>query len=308
VEYVDFSKGAEASLPVEDAMALVEQGVAEVVQDESELVEPKPKRKPKGYNVKAEFEVADAAWFRELLSTLGRMVEDLPLVVKRDGLHFTFMDPARIAMWDGHISIYDFAEYRCVRQGRRTLPLKNILDTALKRVGKETRLRFLIDGRKDSVTLTLRDTALRKYSFYLLDFFGKDTPVPKIRLKARYKLALKGFHSDLKRFNEAKCNEVIFSGNRRKFTARSSRSDYCLREVEVTYNLEDETTLLEAKVSKISRARYSLALLLDALNPKLGEAVTLSYSTDMPLKVSYDMLAAPNSRLEAWLAPRIEVE
>ena len=252
---------------------------------------------------RAAFTVEDGVWFRELLSTVGRARDELVIEVKKSGIGFRMMDPSRVYLWDAWLSNI-FVDYRCSRVGRACLPLRNILEVALRTVRADSTVKFSVDGKKDLLLVDVDDRISREYEFTLDDYQEEDVPPPKIRFTSAYTFELRDLYDDLKGLARSGFQYVKFSGGRREVTIEADGDDSShSRRARFTYT--SEQGLVDCKVWKKAAAKYDLKFLLEILNPRLSKFVTLRYASDMPVKIEYQI---DGGRLECYLAPVITTE
>ena len=265
--------------------------------------------KPRELFARAVFAVDNGVWFRDLFSTVCKAGVDPAIDMKMSGVSFRMMDRSRVYMWDVWLDRSFFSIYKCSRSGRRCFPLRDILGVALNSVRRNSAVKFSVDGKKDLLIVEVRDRISREYEFTLTDDYEETIPLPNIKFASAYTFNLKALYEDLKGLDRSGYRYVKFSGNRKTFMIEAENDDStsCSKRAKFTYEIEGDGGLVDCKVRKKSVSKYSLDMLLELLNPKLSDLVTLRYSSNMPMKMEYHV-DNKDSKINCYLAPVIVVD
>jgi len=269
------------------------------------------RRVPRGFFARAVFVVGDCVWFRDLLSTVCRAEVDPMVDVKMNGIGFRMMDASRVYMWDVWLDKDFFPVYRCSRSGRRCFPLRDVLRVALKSIRRDSAVKFSVNGKKDLLLVEVRDRISREYEFTLDDDYEENIPLPDIKFASAYTFNLKSLYKDLKGLADSGYHYVKFSGDRKTVVVEAENDDCTChsRRAKLTYELEENSGLVNCKIRKKSTAKYNLKMLLELLNPRLSDLVTLRYSSNMPMKIEYLIRdSGENSKINCYLAPVIVMD
>jgi len=269
------------------------------------------KRVPRGFFARASFMIRDAVWFKEFLNTVTRTGIDPMVDIKMNGLGLRMMEERGIYMWDVWFSSNFFLFYKCSRSGRRCIPFKDVLEVALKSVKKDSKVEFIINGKKDLLLVKADDRISREYEFSLTEEQEEPAPLPNISFAAAYTFNLKALHYDLKIISNSGYEYVVFSGNKKTFFLEAENDDFThhSKRVKFTYNVKEKSGLIECKVKKKSVSKYNVNTLLEILNPKISDFVTLRYSSNMPIKIEYIINDKDkDSKIDCYLAPVVMIE
>ena len=230
--------------------------------------------------------------------------------VKMNGIGFRMMDASRVYMWDVWLDRGFFPVYKCSRSGRRCFPLSDVLRVALKSIRRDSAVKFSVNGKKDLLLVEVRDRISREYEFTLTDDYEETIPLPNINLASAYTFNLKDLYEDLKGLDRSGYRYVKFSGNRKTVIIEAENDDSLShsKRAKFTYRA-GEGGLVNCKIRKRSIAKYSLNMLLELLNPKLSDLVTLRYSSNMPMKIEYLIRdKGENSKINCYLAPVVVMD
>jgi len=265
------------------------------------------------------FQIYKPTAFKDILSCVGALNEDITLQLDYEGLKIETMDPSHVAMVTlklprGFFDAYEVDE-----------PLKigvNI-PTVLKALGKITRNDDYLDAEyeftvntketkddqglviassqtrdNEKLILTLVGDIQRKKTVSCLEPLDEEIPSPRIFFKSKTRMALK----TLKRIVEDFDGEHLTIESDEENIKFSSSHDYD----EVTPLNKDNDNILEHRVEEPSKATYTRSYITQILKPvvKVSEVGTLSYSEEMPFKLDAEI---PLGTLEYFMAPCIGV-
>jgi DNA polymerase III sliding clamp (beta) subunit (PCNA family) len=161
-----------------------------------------------------------------------------------------------------------------------------------------------IEDKESQFTVTVKEKTVETWDVKLLEQRSEEkVPLPLIRFNAMYKLVASDFRDIIERIKK-RTDAVRFVGSANDLTLKGY-SDYISGNVKIA---KGSDIMLDVECRGEEKALYSIANLLSILPKKtVSEIMTLEFSTDMPTRITaYTNLG--NSKIEYYLAPRIETE
>jgi hypothetical protein len=148
--------------------------------------------------------------------------------------------------------------------------------------------------------IIVKEKTTDEYNIKYVDVVSDDVPAPKIRFYAKHKLLAKEFLAKLKKLSR-RADAVKLIGTEEKLTLQSVTDTGSVK-VEIAKGVD---MLLDSEVIKIGQvAIFSLDNLLTLLPRKSADLITVEYSNDMPIRITWHTQTEANIRF--YLAPRIE--
>ncbi|MEM4246174.1 MAG: proliferating cell nuclear antigen (pcna) [Candidatus Bathyarchaeia archaeon] len=244
----------------------------------------------------------DARLWRSLLSAISTLVDEANFNATPEGLKLRSMDPSHVAMIDFELPSSAFKEYVCSGPSRIRIGLESMLKL-LKRAKAGESVELVYDEESKKIQMTLRDSIKKVYSIPTLESAEEETPTPKVEFNSTIKItstALKEIIEDTREVSD----NVRFEATPEMFTIIAS-TELSSGRFEINKGAE---ALLEIRVKENSTATYNLSYLADMVKAgaDASEILTLEFSTNMPLKLGFDV--APSGQIVYYLAPRIEAE
>jgi len=241
----------------------------------------------------------DALQVKNLLKTINVLVDEATFKLTPKGLTLRCMDPSRVAMIDLVIPREDCTEHSCNEEIKFCFSIQRYLDPTLKNITKNDALRLDVKtGTVDKMITRLSGKLTRQFSMPLLEVSDEEMPIPKITFNHSARLVLENLNTLFKDLDD----HVRIIGNQDSLTFEQTGD---IETLTTTLQKGDETVLnIEAKEE--TKATYSvsyLGKLLKALN-LLTDIVEISYSTDMPIRISAELEHL--GTVNFWIAPRVE--
>jgi len=247
--------------------------------------------------MRAVFEGADV--FKKSIKALSALVDEAEFVFDEEGMKLRATDPSKIAMVDFVLPRHAFKEYTVDGPVKVGLNLGDLEDALKKaKASEEVVLTLSEDGSR--FILELVGKAKRRFVLPVLDLGGTELPVPKLAFTATVKMLAEVFQSALDDA-DAFSTHVTLHATEDTFSikASGSKGEYVL---ELKKDVHD--ALLDLSVTEEARAMYPLDYLDDMVSQaNRSAAITLSFKTDAPLKLTY---AIGDANFTYFLAPRIE--
>lgn len=269
---------------------------------ENQQVEEKKPETPKknGFAV-AEMTFQDARLLKTLFEAIKRITDEPVFNISLDALSIRQMDPSRVAMINYNIEKAYFEEWHVHTPGICCFDLDEMLKVAFGNLAKDTRVGFFINGKDGQITITLKDSRIRKRQFPMLESTVENAPTPKLHFDAMFKLVAKPLQEDLAELAKVSDHAVLNGG-------MNSLKIEAIGDTTKGSNSYDKGSdlLIDAEVKTESKATYSLSYLTGMLfDPKLCDVVAFEFSTDMPIRVT---MQTRFGNLYSYLAPRIACE
>ncbi len=258
--------------------------------------EPPLRKECHGYIV-----MPDALQVKNLFKLMNVLVDEGTFKLVPQGLTFRAMDPSRVAMIDIVIPREGCEEHLCTEEIKFCFSIERFVDKTLKNITKNDAIRLDIQtGIVDKMNTRLTSKLTRQFSMPLLEPSEEEIPTPKINFNYSAKLVLEDVNTLFKDLED----HVRIIGTQDGLTFEQKGD---IEAFTVALPKGDETILnIEAKEE--AKATYSVSYLkeiLKALNP-LVDIVQVSYSTDMPIRISAEIEHL--GTVNFYVAPRIETE
>ncbi|MEM0231181.1 MAG: proliferating cell nuclear antigen (pcna) [Candidatus Woesearchaeota archaeon] len=242
--------------------------------------------------------LAEPKYFKDSISIISELVNEARMKITSEGIEIVAMDPANVAMVIFKLFSSTFVEYELQKPSELGLNLAN-LKQILRRVNANDTM--TIERTDNKLKITLQGGSKRTFSLPLIDMEDKEQKVPDLKFNAKVKTSssiLSSAIGDADIIGES----VLFEVQPSKLVI-SAEGELSQAEVEISAS---ENTKIELKGEK-ARARYSIEYLKKMITAeKLCENVTISLSSDYPLKLDY---AETDKLMVSFiLAPRIENE
>jgi proliferating cell nuclear antigen len=250
--------------------------------------------------------VAKAKTLQDIATVIGVVTDEATLRLTADGLHFESMDSGKVALLQIHYPPSAFQEYNCPAESTVSFNVTN-LRNLLKRAGKDDKA--TMEQQPDGKLLLIFEEAMqgenvkpkiRRFQLPTLSINPDPTPEIKLVFQAKASVTIKSL---LESVEDA---QVV--GDFLQLTAEqgklsvSTRGD--LMDADSTLQ-EGNPALLAISASSPQTAIYSVLYTLEILKAtkELADAVDLEFSTDIPLKMTFQL---HEDSITFVLAPRID--
>lgn len=244
---------------------------------------------------------SDARTWKKVIDAIEVLVDEAVFKANKEALKVRAMDPSHVAMVDVYLPAAIFDEYECSGDVAIGVSLDE-MRKVMRRAGSNDELELVLDESAGNLRVHLKGATSRTFRLSLLDIGREEPPTPSIKFNVEAKLlsdALVQALKDAELFSDHV--QIAATPEGVRITASGDTSG-----VEVKIDKGSEA-LLELNITESSRAIYALNYLSDMVKAaSASETVTISFSTDMPLKLEFRVLG--EGRITYWLAPRIEAE
>jgi len=244
---------------------------------------------------------SDARTWKRIVDAISVLVDEAIFRANENSMRVRAMDPSHVAMVDIYLPAGIFDEYACSGEVAIGLNLDE-MGKVMRRAGTNDELELVLDEAASSLRVHLKGATTRTFRLSLLDIGGEEPPTPSIKFNVEAKMLSDALVQALK-------DAELFSDHVRVSATPdgvqiAASGDTSGVEVKIDKGSE---ALLELSVAESSRAIYALSYLSDMIKAaSVSETITLSFSTDMPLKLEFRVLG--EGKVTYWLAPRIEAE
>ena len=230
--------------------------------------------------------------------------EELTMNVDDEGIRVQGMDPSHVAMIDVKIKPGLFEVFEKPAEEMITVNLGEF-SKFLDRIDKDERVTISYDVEKAKLTILARTGGRRRrFSLPILEPLDDEVPEPKILFKSEGRILTQSVERAIKDADlVSEFMKIQVSREMMKFNATGDMGS-ADNEFE-----KDSDELLELKSEEDSASMFTLSYLKDMFGQlkNLTDVVTLSVTTDMPIKIDATPANDPNLEITLYLAPCIGV-
>ncbi|ADI32183.1 DNA polymerase sliding clamp [Staphylothermus hellenicus] len=235
----------------------------------------------------------EAKYIREMITALGKLVDEVAFKITPEALIVKAIDPARVALIDIYLPQTAFLEYDVSEEVVAGLSSAN-LSKLLKKVKKGDK--FVMDVTEEQITITIESTIRRIYRFRNLE-----VPVPEIpEAKLEFNVEAQVLVDVVK--HAIKDAETV--GDLLEIEASDQETLYLRgRGVSMTETklVVGMPALLNLEVKEPGKSAYQLEYLKHIVNlTKIAELAILRFSSNMPLELEFSL---SEGRVKYLLAP-----
>lgn len=241
--------------------------------------------------------------FKDYINLLKAVNEELSMNIDEEGISVAGMDSSHVAMIDSKIGAGLFEVF----EPSEKVVTVNLAELSkfLDRIGKDEGAKITYNADKARLTiLTKKGGRTRQFSLPVLEPLEDEAPKPKILFKSEGRILTKSVDIAIK-------DADLVSEHMKIQLTEDALLFNAVGDIGSASNeFEKESDeLLELKSEEDSSATFTLSYLKDMFaNLKdLAEVVTISLSTDMPVKIEATPAIDPNLEIILYLAPVIGV-
>lgn len=244
----------------------------------------------------------EARGLATVFSGVSKIVDEILLSFKKDGIHARAMDGAHLAMVDLFIPSDSFESYSVIDEANLGIKLDDV-NNVLKRSNKSDKLGVGYDERENMLNLKFIGQIKREFSINLIELNENTPNMPKLPIEAKATViptVLKEAVKDVGTISDY----AVFEADKNYFYIKSKSSKGSVT-LEITkesgYLIDYEFSSDKPKVKAsygVKYLEYMTSIADDAASMVIG------YSASAPLKMDYKI---PNDvQLTFLLAPRAE--
>ena len=248
-----------------------------------------------------EIEVSRIDPFRSLVKALSVIVEEGTFVMNEGQIKLLAMDPSHVAMVDFELPSTFFDSYKCEGEPKLSINIKEFL-RFLDRVDRDEQVRIVLNEENARLVIHCkRGGHNRRFEMPILEPLDEEVPQPKIFFKGKVRITSDAVRMAIRDANLV--SEHVKMEMVEGLLKVNAEGDMGSSFSEWEANSDD---VLELKVDEDSSATFTLSYLQDIANAAgaNSEVVTIELSTDMPIKMDFEI---PVGRLVYYLAPCIGV-
>ncbi|MEM3670960.1 MAG: DNA polymerase sliding clamp [Thermoprotei archaeon] len=248
-----------------------------------------------------EVEFPDAKSWGGIFSSVSKIVDEITVSFKKNGVYARAMDSAHLAMVDLHIPETAFEKYTVVEEANLGIKLDD-MNNVLKRAGKTDKLELSYDPKESQLTLKFKGQIRREFSINLIDLSENTPAMPNLPVEVNAVVIPAALREAVKDVG-AVSDYAVFEADQSVLVVRSKSSRGSMK-LELT---KESGYLLDFEyksASKHSKASYGIKYLEYITSVEEAVSVGVSFSTNAPLKLDYRI---PNdTQLVYLLAPRAD--
>jgi len=236
-----------------------------------------------------------------MLAAVSTLIEEADVTASPDGIKLRSMDPSHVAMVDFEWNKPAFQEYACPQPTKIRLNVTDIVKK-LRGAGQEP-LEMAYDENTRKLNMVIKGKWKTTFTLPTLDPGDEEVPTPKIAFNSKIKMISSSFKDIIDQIQTVSDN-VKFETTAEKFIAEAI-TELSGAKIELE---KGSDVLLELEVKEPCKATFNLNYLaeISKAGSSAAELVTLEFSTNMPVKLEYEM--PQQGKLLYYLAPRIEAE
>jgi len=244
----------------------------------------------------------DAKLWRNILSAISTLVEEADFNVSPEGIKLRSMDPSHVAMVDFEWPKSAFEKFNCSQPNKVRVNIGNMLKL-LKRVKSEETLEISYDDATKKVGLLLKGKITKRFILPTLESIEEEVPTPKVVFNSRVKMTTESLRDVIEDAQSISDNVRLETTPDKLLVSTSTEVSSANMEIE-----KGSEAMLEMEIKEPSKATFNLNYLANIVRAggSASEIVTMEFSTNMPIKVEFEM--PQQGRLLYYLAPRIEAE
>lgn len=244
-----------------------------------------------------EAKLDDVSLLRDSIATISDLIDEAELGLSHNGILLVAPDRAVVVVVDFMIYRNVFSDYQCDNEQKVGINLQSLFNV-LRRAATDDSLIIKIEGNK--MHLTLSGSSTRRFALPLIDISKEDTPsLDKLDFSANLKIRSDILGSGIEDA-ELVADSIVLTVRKDQLLMKAE-SDSSAAQLELGQGEHMKVLDIGTPV----RARYSVDYLKKIFKAKkLADSVTLSMSTDYPMRALFEIPG--KIRMGFVLAPRVE--
>ncbi len=235
-------------------------------------------------------------YFKDSVMIISELVSETNFEFSEKGLEIIALDPANVAMVIFNLFPSDFGDYDVKQKEKMGLSLPK-LKQVLRRM--KTNDKIIMEIVESKLKIQLKGNNTRTFYIPIIEVEEKEQKIPNFDFKVNISM-------DSKQFSEA-VSDVDIVGESVSLITESDKFSVMAEGDLSKANIEmkkDDNLMMEAPVDKI-KAKYSIEYLKKMVSgEKIADKVSISFSPDYPLKLSYSII--DKVKIDFILAPRVD--
>jgi len=244
----------------------------------------------------------DARLWRNILTAISTLVEEADFNTSPEGIKLRSMDPSHVAMVDFEWPKSAFEKFTCSEMNKIRVNIGNMLKL-LKRAKSDETLEMSYDDSTKKLGLLLKGKITKRFTLPTLESVEEEAPTPKITFNSKVKMTTESLRDVIEDAQSISDNVRLETTVDKFLVSTSTELSSANMEIE-----KGSEAMLEMDIREPSKATFNLNYLANIIRAGSGasEIVTMEFSTNMPIKVEFEM--PQQGHLLYYLAPRIEAE
>lgn len=245
---------------------------------------------------RARLSYPDAKSFYNILEALSKLVDEVVMIIKPDGVKAMALDPAHIALVAIELPPESFVEYEV--EGDEVRLGFNVTNTMkiVKRSKKGDKLD--IDVAASEVKWSIIGATVKSFKVLNLDIPIPEIPEASFKFNVKLSMIVDPFKNALKDVEAVSDTVELEAKDEDLFVIRGVGAT-----VSETRIKRDTPAVIEYEVKEPSKSVYSIDYLKHIISlTKVADVVTLEFSSEMPLHLQFQLPAG--GRVEYLLAPK----
>ncbi len=242
--------------------------------------------------------LAEPRYFKDSISIISELVNDVKFKATADGLELIAMDPANVSMVIFKLLSSCFTQYDVKETEEIAINLNN-LKQILRRARPEDML-SLETTDDNKLKIQLKGDTTRSFSIPVLELDDKEQKIPELNFPITVEMNSDMFSNSIEDVSVV-AESVTLLGENNQLSIKAE-GDLSKAFIEIR---PDENTSIKAKNQEKFKAKYSLEYLKKMIaGGKLSERVSLQFNNDYPLRLDYKVV--DRLLLSFILAPRVD--
>ena len=240
--------------------------------------------------------LAEPRLLKEPISILADLVNDVQFKIDKEKLEIVATDPANVVLAVFKLLGSAFIEYDVEEKETICVSLDN-LNQILRRLKGNDTLTLELDKKRNKLKIGMSGDSQRLFNLSLIDIEEKEQQIPELEFKSKVVTNSKMLEDAIEDVGIV-AESVSLGLNKDGMTIRGEGN---LSNAHVEFSKGEDTEIqTESNVS----AKYSIEYLKKLIKGgKLSDKVVMSWNSDYPLKLEYNVL--DKLALSFILAPRI---
>jgi proliferating cell nuclear antigen len=246
---------------------------------------------------KARLSYPDAKSFYNILDSLAKLVDEVNMVMTKDGVRAVALDPAHVALITIDLPPESFIEYEV--EGDRVELGFNVANTAkiVKRGKKGDKLDIEVD--EDRVTWSIVGATIKRYRVLNLEVPVPEVPETNLEFKIRVAMIVDPFKNALRDAEAVGDTVVLEAPDEDTLIIRGEGT--AIAEAKIK---RDTPAVVEFEVQEPGKSAYSIDYLKHVLSlTKVADTIVIEFSQDMPLRLQFQLPAG--GKVTYLLAPKM---
>ena len=239
--------------------------------------------------------LTDTKYLKEPIMIISDLVTEATFKIDKDKIELVAMDPANVAMVVFKLLSTAFTEYEVKENTDLTVNLDNFKQI-LRRVNAEDTLTLELANNK--LKIQLKSNSTRTFHLSLINSENTIKKVPDLKFPTIIEMPTSLFDQAIED-TDVVSDSVSFMADKNSFSIEALGS---LTTAKIDLSNDSSTKI---NTEEKATSRYSIEYLKKMIKTsKLAENVTIQFSKDYPLKLSYKIL--DKMLMEFILAPRVQ--